>query len=189
MTDTARAIIPAHSSIDERILASALELLRERGPVAVNIESVAAASGVAKTTIYRRFENRESLLSAVVNAATTAVSITPETTAYDTLHWFLADARDTIDNIVGHGAIAAILVNDDPVFTAHLVEMLRVRSRPIRNHLRTRVIAGELRADVDIELVLSLLLGTFVAESIRGETNREGWADDVLRLLWPALAA
>lgn len=189
-TVTQTALPPGNiATVDDRIFAAALHLLRTRGPIAVNIESVASAAGVAKTTIYRRFDNRDALLSAVVNAATTAVSFPPDLSAYDTLHWFLGDARDMIERIVGRGAIAAILVDDDPELTAHLIEMLRVRSRPIRNHLRRRAAAGELRPDLDLELVLSLLLGTFVAESIRGETARAGWADDVLRLLWPALAA
>ena len=42
-------------SRDERITAAALDLLRTQGPAAVTVEAVAARSGVAKTTIYRRY--------------------------------------------------------------------------------------------------------------------------------------
>ena len=110
-------------------------------------------------------------------------------TAYEMLHWFLGHARETIDNVVGRGTVAALLVNDDPEFTALLLGMVRTRSQPLRDALRARITAGELRSGLDVELLISLLLGTFMAESIRGKETSETWADDVLGLLWPALAA
>jgi AcrR family transcriptional regulator len=175
------------TSIDSRIEQSALDILRSRGPLAVTIESVAAESGVAKTTIYRRFDNRAALLRSVVNSATRVVQIPAGLTAYETLHWYLGEAQDTIEYIVGRGAVAAILTNDDPQFTKLLLEMIRMRSMPLRENLRARASNRELRADLDIELLISVLLGTFVAESIRGRVTDAAWADEALTLLWPSL--
>ncbi len=176
-------------SVEGRIAGAALGILRSRGPVAVTIEAVAAASGVAKTTIYRRHENREALLRAVVNSTPFVLAIPPGLTAYETLHWFLTRARETIEDVVGKGTVAAILLDADPEFSGLLLDMIRLRTKPLRDDLRERTLTGELRRDLDIELVLSLLLGTYVAEAIRGSHSDEGWADAVLGLLWPALAA
>jgi AcrR family transcriptional regulator len=176
-------------SVDERIELTALEILRDKGPAGVTIEAVSQLSGVAKTTIYRRHDNRASLLRAVVYSSSTSTNVPDGLTAYDLLHWFLGHARETIDNVVGRGTVAALLVNDDPEFTALLLDMVRTRSQPLREALRQRITAGELREGLDVELLISLLLGTFMAESIRGKERDESWADDVLRLLWPALAA
>ncbi len=44
---------------DERITAAALDLLRAKGPKAVTVEAVAARADVAKTTIYRRYRDRQ----------------------------------------------------------------------------------------------------------------------------------
>jgi AcrR family transcriptional regulator len=173
--------------VDARIERTALEILRGRGPVAVTIEAVAAESGIAKTTIYRRFANREEMLRSVVSSATRVVDIPNGLTAFETLHWYLGQARDTIENIVGRGAVAAILVDQDHQFTKLLLQMIRTRSMPLRDDLRARRETGELRSDLDIELTISILLGTFVAESIRGRTTDEAWADEVLTALWPAL--
>jgi AcrR family transcriptional regulator len=175
-------------AIDSRIEQAALTILRSKGPLAVTIEGVAAESGVAKTTIYRRFANRDALLRAVVRAATRVVAIPDGLSAFETLRWYLGEARDTIENMVGRGAVAAILTDDDPQFTKLLLEMIRMRSRPLRENLRQRTKNHELRADLDIELLISVLLGTFVAESIRGRETDEDWAGDVLALLWPAIA-
>ena len=176
-------------TVDQKIEATALDILRSKGPSAVTIEAVAHLSGVAKTTIYRRHDNRASLLRAVVYASSTTTQVPHGVTAYEMLHWFLGHARETIDNVVGRGTVAALLVNDDPEFTALLLGMVRTRSQPLRDALRARITAGELREGLDVELLISLLLGTFMAESIRGKETSETWADDVLALLWPALAA
>lgn len=189
MTDRSLALAEAHDdSVDERITSAALELLRGRGPVAVSIEAVAGASGVAKTTIYRRYRNREALLRAVIDAAAIRIAVPGDLSAYDTFRWFLVHARETIEHIVGRGAVAAIMLNEDPEFATLLHERIRANTKPLRDDLRRRSESGELRADLDIELVMSLLLGTFIAESIRGSSSADDWADSVLGFLWPALA-
>jgi AcrR family transcriptional regulator len=179
----------SRSAVDARIEEAALNILRTRGPLAVTIEAVSHTSGVAKTTIYRRHENRASLLKAVIYTSNNSMLVPENVTAYEMLHWFLGHARDTIDNVVGRGTVAALLVGDDPEFTGLILGMIRTRSQPLRDALRERMTVGELRDDLDVELLISLLLGTFMAESIRGKSTGDSWADEVLGLLWPALQA
>ncbi|MFT4123532.1 MAG: TetR/AcrR family transcriptional regulator [Microbacteriaceae bacterium] len=183
------ALAPRRSAIvDSRIDEVALELLRARGPLAVTIEAVAAGSGIAKTTIYRRHANRTALLAHIVSTTTRVVGVPPGLAARQLLHWYLGQAREEIDHIVGRGAVAAILIDADHDFTRMLLDMIRTRSQPLRDDLRARCDAGELRAGLDVELVISILLGTFVAESIRGRATDDAWAHEVLDALWPALA-
>ena len=179
----------ARSSVDTRIFDAALDILRSRGPVAVSMESVAAASGVAKTTIYRRYENRESLLTAAITSAATTVAFPTDLSAQDTLRWVLRHARDTIEHVVGRGTVAAVIINDDPQFSQLLLGMIRATSRPLREDLKRRAAAGEIKSDLDVELAMSILLGVVVAELIRGRTTDDAWVDSVLALLWPAFAA
>ncbi|MCY7412262.1 MAG: TetR/AcrR family transcriptional regulator [Salinibacterium sp.] len=178
----------AAADVDDRISAAALGILRSRGPLAVSVESVAAASGVAKTTIYRRFSNRESLLAAAVGSAVTAVPMPSGLSAKDTLRWVLRHARDTIEDVVGRGTVGAVITNADPHFTELLLSMIRSTTRPFREDLRERALAGELRRDLDIELVISLLLGVVVAEMIRDRPTDDAWVESVLAVLWPALS-
>lgn len=178
----------ARPAVDDRIFSTALELLRSRGPAAVSIESVAASSGIAKTTIYRRYDNSESLLTAVIGSATTAIEIPRDLSAQDAIRWVLRHARDTIEDVVGRGTVAAVMVNSDPSFTALLLGMIRATTHPFRADLRHRAAAGEIRADLDIELVISILLGVVVAEIIRNRATDEAWVDSVLALLWPSFA-
>ena len=57
---------PNPASRDQRITAAALELLRTKGPKAVTVEAVAARADVAKTTIYRRYRDRQQMLTAAL---------------------------------------------------------------------------------------------------------------------------
>lgn len=180
---------PRRATTDERIYASALDILRTRGPLAVSMEAVAASSGVAKTTIYRRFENREALLRAVITAASEAVPVPTDLSTRETLGWVLRHARHTIDEVIGRGTVAAVLANEDPQFTTLLLQRIRVSTRPLRENLRARAIAGELPRDIDIELVMSMLLGVVIAELIRGRKTDDEWVESVLALVWPAFEA
>lgn len=173
-------------TVDARIFAATLELLRARGPLAVSVEAVSAASGVAKTTIYRRYENRDDLLQAAVHAASTAVDFPSDLPMKDTLRWVLRHARDTIEHVVGRGTVAAVLANDDPAATALLLGLIRNTTRPLRETLRERAAVGELPADLDLELAITVLLGSVVAELIRGRPTDDAWVESVLDLLWPA---
>ena len=179
----------ARAGVESQIFSAALEILRNKGPMAVSIESVAATSGVAKTTIYRRFENRESLLTAAVNSAATAVEIPDDLSAQDSVRWVLRHARDTIEDVVGRGTVAAVIVDADPHFTTLLLGMIRTTTSPFREDLRARASRGEIKSDLDIELAISILLGAVVAEIIRGRPTDDAWVESVLALLWPAFAA
>ncbi len=57
------------------MLASAVEILRDDGLAGLTIEAVAARSGVAKTTIYRQFSDREELHVAAVQSVACAPNL------------------------------------------------------------------------------------------------------------------
>lgn len=61
-SETRRAGRPRRKETDEAILHAAEALLRDRGHPGVTMEAVASTAGIAKTTIYRRWPNRGSLL-------------------------------------------------------------------------------------------------------------------------------
>ena len=176
------------AGVDSRIHTAALEILRSRGPAAVSVESVAAASGVAKTTIYRRYDNREVLLAAAVESATRPISVPDDLQARDTIRWVLQHARDRIDVVIGRGTLAAIVSGDEPHLTALLLGLVRASLDPLRAKLHEHVDRGELRADLDVELAITVIMGAVISEVIRGRATDDAWVENVLVLLWPGLA-
>lgn len=190
MTNAERSTpVPDGGSIDDRILRTALDILKERGPLAVNIESVSAEAGIAKTTIYRRYDDRDALLKAAINSAKIEVDIPSDLSTYDTFRWLLHEASELADNVVGRGTAAAMLIIEDPESIALLREMIKVRASRLSALVRSRVDAGDLRSDLDLGLVATILLGAVLGQIIRGGPVDDEWADAVLALLWPAFAA
>ena len=176
-------------AIDARILSVTLDILRKRGPVAVNIESVSAVSGIAKTTIYRRYTDREQLLRAAIESSQPEVEIPTDLSTYDTFTWLLRDAGRMADDMVGRGAAASIILNDHPESNGMMRDMIKARSVRLTRFLHERVAAGDLRADLDIGLAATMLLGALMGQLIRGGALDDEWADSVLALLWPGFSA
>src|SRR5688572_4274745 len=55
----------------EALLAAAARLVEDHGVDAVTMDSVAAAAGVGKGTVFRRFDSREGLMAALLNRSET----------------------------------------------------------------------------------------------------------------------
>jgi AcrR family transcriptional regulator len=179
--------VPSRQTVNDRIVATTMEILRDRGPLAVTVEAVAAASGVAKTTIYRRYEDRDALVRAAIDAATTEVDLPTELTMYDTFHLLLSESTERIQEIIGRGTAAAILLDDDAQFRTELHHMIRARTRHLVALIDKRAAAGELRSGLDAKLVVSVLFGAAMGQVIRGGAPDADWADRVLTLMWPSL--
>jgi AcrR family transcriptional regulator len=149
----------------EAILDATRELLVEDGGVsALTVEAVAARSGVAKTTIYRRWRDKwELALDAVM------IDMLPgfadPVDVGDTrkeLITFLDSAVKALSGpLTGRGMKALVSqIATDPelgrVYREQVVEARRAQLRPV---LERGIARGDLRADADLRLVHELLLG------------------------------
>ncbi len=103
--------------VDDSIADATLALLRTKGPRSVTVEAVAARSGIAKTTIYRRYSDRRDMLAAALSRVTTPEPLAVDAQPADRLRWLIHDAVKTIEVGIGFGGLAAMLTDDDPDFT------------------------------------------------------------------------
>ncbi|MFE9772145.1 TetR/AcrR family transcriptional regulator [Streptomyces sp. NPDC005931] len=182
---------PRSAEVSREIVQAALALLRERGPMGVTMEAVAQRSGVAKTTIYRRYRNRYELLRSSLGFVEDIPEPPVGVPARARLRYLLEQFRRGVEDVVGLRALAAALHGDeDPEFTRAFREtILRPRLDVMLATLRTGVADGELRADVDHETVVSMLAGSYIARSVTQGTPPPDWADQVLDVIWPAIRA
>lgn len=172
---------------DKRITAAALDLLRTKGPGAVTVEAVAARAGVAKTTIYRRYRDREDMLAAALTSLRRPTPPADHSAPLPILEWLIEQSLNAIEAGIGVGGVAALLTEEDPDFT-ELIRALLVEHRgALANVLRDASLAGEVRQDLDVETLLDCIVGAYVAERARSGVVQPGWAKRVLRTLWPCL--
>src|SRR5260370_38990225 len=54
---------PRDQTVERKIMETALRLVRKHGVRSVTLERIAETSGVARTTIYRRWRNRSAILA------------------------------------------------------------------------------------------------------------------------------
>lgn len=168
----------AAARVDEvgtRILEAALQLLRARGPRAVTMQAIVEATGIAKTTIYRRHPNRRALLTAALEGLVMRPSIPPESRREQRLQWVISQSVDVIASGIGVGGFAALLTGEDPDFSEAFRAILGAhRGQAIE-------VLGDDSGDPDT--VIDMIVGGYVAELARTGTVDSGWRDRVLAIL------
>ena len=180
---------PRSGAADQAILAAALRLLSERGPARVTVEAVAESSGVAKTTIYRRYRNRRDLLAAALRAVADVPEPDPSLPAVRRLVLLLDQFQWGMEEVIGLRVVATLLLAEDAEFAeAFRGCVLNPRLDLLLRVCRDGVAAGELRADVDYRRVIDLLVGSYFARHAIDGRVEPGWASAVVALVLPSVA-
>lgn len=180
---------PREASVDQRLHAVVLQLIREGGPAAVTIDAVTSASGVAKTTIYRRHANRRDLLTTVLTDAIGAPDVPRTGGVRDKIRFALEQVWHQMGVVLGPGGLAAIVGDSDPEFTGLFRAALRPHVDLLVSRIRDDVDDGLLRPDLDAEGVVSLMVGAYLGELVRNGKVGPDWLDRTLELLWTLMAA
>lgn len=178
---------PRSTSTDDRIVDATLALLREHGPSSVNVASVAARSGVARTTIYRRFRDRKDLLEAALRPVTDRGTPPDAASVREKVEWLLDRTQEVLAGSIGLGGVAAVVAGTDPEFSAALRASLSAGLEPIGRQVATDVAEGRLAPHADPELVLDLVLGAYLAEVVRHGAPQSDWVSGTADLLTAAL--
>lgn len=174
---------PRLRETDGRIMAAALELLRDKGPAAVNIDAVAARSGVARSTIYRRYRDRRELIGGALDELVPASFPAPELPLEDKLRWVLEQVQDLLEHGVGRGGTGAVFADADPEFTVALRRRIEDRVGTLRERMTSDIESGRLGPHVDPDALVGVLFGAYLGEVLRHGQPRQGWMDRVIDLL------
>jgi AcrR family transcriptional regulator len=144
------------------VLDAARALFEEQGYAAATIESIAARSGVAKTTIYRSWPSRAAVLvDVLVEMASTLV---PPPRGGDPIRAMSAELRGIASAINGPlGRLLTSLLGDaqvEPQVRSVLIERLfGPRSQASANNISRAQAGGTLRPDVPPHVAIDLLVG------------------------------
>jgi AcrR family transcriptional regulator len=174
-----------------RVLAAAVMLFEERGADCVSMDEVAAAAGVGKGTLFRRFGDRAGLAQAVLDERERRfqeeVIRGPEP---------LGPGAPPIERLIAFGErVIEIRAQHLPLVLMAEDREARFRSGPFAFYrLHITVLVREADPLVDAEYVADVLLAALSAQLIAymtkvREMSRErlkaGWAELVRRLLIP----
>lgn len=179
---------PRKAETDDRIISATLDLVREHGPEAVNVAAVAARSGIARTTIYRRFRDREELLRTAVMPVTARGGPPAEASVHEKFTWALTRTQEVLADSIGLGGVAALVADSDPDFSAALRASLGSALEPVHQQIAHDVAQGRLSADADPDIVIDLILGAYLAEVLRHGSPRPDWLQRTSDLMATSLS-
>src|SRR3954449_9334616 len=152
---------PRDAALDDRILEQVVALLASRGFAGLTLDELAVRSGVAKTTVLRRWPTKAAVAAAgVERLALQSVDVPDSGTLSGDLHALLHGAVDTF--VRGRGQFVPRLLREaghHPEITDLLDAVLHTRRQGYRRVLAGAVARGELDPSVDQELLIDMLIG------------------------------
>ncbi|WP_420829126.1 TetR/AcrR family transcriptional regulator [Bifidobacterium miconisargentati] len=186
---------------DRKLMKATLQIAVERGISGVTIEEVARRSGVAKTTIYRRYHNANELLREI--SARYLVSNEDASEAPSpTREHFMQLLQRLVDwvnaNDIDIKSVGIVLSSEAEFFQHIVTQVVTPWLGTLKAFLERGVAQGVFRRGLDERLLLSTIIGSLVAyEAIEGQvagaaraTSSHGdWPERLTDLLWPALQA
>lgn len=174
---------PREPETDQRILDAAFQLMAQQGYVRMSMDAVAAAAGVTKPTIYRRWSSKIDLAMAALVAYCDAsrplvVGDTRADLIAEMEHFRLAMERP-----YGMSLLGTVLAEEYETpellaaFRAHLVVPRRSALRSILDAAQAR---GELRPDADISLAVNMLVGAYYAQYLAAVPFARNWSENLV---------
>jgi len=174
---------PRDPTLDVRILEQALAMLGSRGYAGLTLDDLAERTGVAKTTILRRWPSKAAVAAAAVERlALQSVDVPDSGTLRGDLHALLHGAADTFAR--GRGMFVPRLMREaghHSEITDLLFTVIHTRRQAYRRVLALAIARGELSPTVDQELFIDLLIGPIWTRLlITGDPVTRAYVDSIV---------
>jgi AcrR family transcriptional regulator len=150
--------------IGQRILQVALRQLGQEGYSRMSLDNVATEAGVSKPTIYRRWSNKADLATAALRTLQISEPAVDTGSTAGDLTRILENLRRSLLRPNGMSLIGTVLAEEQ--HNPNLLELFRERIVGPRRQMLRAVLErakwnNELRPEVDLDCVTSLLVGAF----------------------------
>ena len=155
---------PRSEASHHAIIEATLELLVEAGYGSLTMEAVRTRAGVGKATIYRRWASKEELVRDAIVFLHDEFD-TPDTGSLRGDYEALAQVVRASASRGGATLMPRLLgeaVNDPELFAIFRANLVEPRRAALRTVLGRAVARGEIRGDIDLELILDLFAGPAV---------------------------
>jgi AcrR family transcriptional regulator len=148
----------------QAVLDATADLVAEVGVERTTIDEIASRSGVAKTTIYRHFSSKQALVVEAVHACTHIPVVTDSGSLRDDLiSCFSGTTKASYDGRLGDMMLSLMdAAQRDPELGRLVRAQTDQRRRFATEVIERAVSRGDLPADVDVDLLVTLVAGPLV---------------------------
>jgi AcrR family transcriptional regulator len=179
---------PRDAALDTAILRAAGRQLAEQGYGGMSLGRVAAAAGTTAPSLRRRFRGKRELVLAAISALRTVPLPRPEGDPRTDALALLASLQASLASQHGTAIRCALLAEERR--HPELLERFRLRiEEPVRERLQQALAQGvrdgQLRAGLDLEAAVSLLIGSLYAGCQQPRQTPHDWAERILGVIWP----
>ncbi|MFF2330320.1 MULTISPECIES: TetR/AcrR family transcriptional regulator [unclassified Streptomyces] len=185
---------PRSAAAERAILDAVVELLEAGEPLAgLSIERIARTAGVGKATIYRRWHGKEELFVDVLRDIELPEPDVSGTAGLDDLRLLLESMRRRglaqRSSVLLHNVFVQ-MKSHPKLWSEYQCTIVAPRRAAMLAAVRRAVDAGELRGDLDAELLDDLFLGPMLVRTIHRPDAPlpEDLADSIIRALTEGLA-
>jgi AcrR family transcriptional regulator len=169
---------PRSAEADLAIVRATLEVLREDGYRGLSVEKVRGRAGVGKATIYRRYPSRQDLVKAAISHLQGTLEVPEDGGSLRADFAALAHTvGDTAVQTGGTRFMARMLAEaaqEPDVHAIFMATMVEPRRAAVRALVERAVARGEVRADVDPELAVDLIIGPMIYRLLLGGIEPDG---------------
>jgi AcrR family transcriptional regulator len=161
---------PRSAEVDRAIIVATLDLLVDEGYAALTVEAVAARAGVGKTTVYRRWPNKDLLVADALASVNDELppplvdgSVRDRLVA--TLEHIRVKSPETFSGRIMPRMVAYARSHPE-LYAQYQQRVLEPRRERLRALLREGVASGELRDDLDIEVTATCFVAPMLYTSL-----------------------
>jgi len=178
--------------VGRAVLEATRALITEGGYSAATIEAISARSGVAKTSIYRRWPNRATIVvELLMRIATEAVPIPTGRDPKRSIRTEMKGVAEVSDQLPGQllRALLGEAQRDPEVATALVEGVFHPRSEATSRAVRRAQAEGSLREDIPPLLAVDLLFGPiFYRMLVRHQPLNDAYVGQVFKYVTEGLA-
>ena len=179
---------PLDPEATRAIVAATVRLLSEQGFAAMSVEGVAAAAGVGKPAIYRRFPDKRALVLAAIQDALAPMDVPDRgDTRAELRAAMVGIPLEPEPYLALIGGLAAERARHPELLDAFREHILLPRRAIVREIVERGKTRGDIRADVDSDLPIDLLAGTWLARGFAGATVDEEWRERMFEFVWESV--
>ncbi|MFB9236740.1 TetR/AcrR family transcriptional regulator [Plantactinospora siamensis] len=184
---------PRSVRADEAIIDAVLDLLADGQTMeALSIEAIAARAGVGKATIYRRWPGKDALLRDALRTLKGAPPVPAGHSVREDLITLLSSVGSGNRDARAMKIMPCLVpeVHRSPEQHRLYEEMIEPRRQVMREVLRRGIDAGELRADLDVDVCM-MMTGPMLMQKLlrwRPDIDERELAERVVTAVWGGMA-